>query len=142
MRPKDLSFQDCEAILSKSRYGRLGLCADGKPYVVPMSYVYSAGKIFLHSRPLGKKVDHVKKNKEVCFQVDLLDENRWSSVIAYGKARLSSDPEARRRMFESFTARSLKGHGSKAFSREDLEKMEMTIWEIEVEEITGREGIW
>jgi hypothetical protein len=45
-------------------------------------------------------------------------------------------------MFESFTARSLKGHGSKAFSREDLEKMEMTIWEIEVEEITGREGIW
>jgi nitroimidazol reductase NimA-like FMN-containing flavoprotein (pyridoxamine 5'-phosphate oxidase superfamily) len=137
-----MPVKDCEAILSKSRYGRLGLCADGKPYVVPMSYVYSAGKIFLHSRPWGKKVDHVKKNKEVCFQVDLLDENRWSSVIAYGKARLSSDQEARRRMFESFTARDLQGHGGQTFSREDLEKMEMTIWEIEVEEITGREGIW
>jgi nitroimidazol reductase NimA-like FMN-containing flavoprotein (pyridoxamine 5'-phosphate oxidase superfamily) len=142
MRPRELTIQECEAILSKSRYGRLGLCADGKPYVVPMSYVYSAGNIFLHSRPLGKKVDHAKKNQEICFEVDLLDENRWSSVIAYGKVRLSSDPEARRRMFESFTAKDLQGHGGKAFSREEMEKMEMTLWEIKVEEITGREGVW
>jgi nitroimidazol reductase NimA-like FMN-containing flavoprotein (pyridoxamine 5'-phosphate oxidase superfamily) len=142
MRPRDLTFQECEAILSKSRYGRLGLCADGKPYVVPMSYVYSPGRIFLHSRSAGKKVDLAQRNQDVCFQVDLLEKSCWSSVIAYGKARLSSDREAKRRMFESFTARDLQGHGGKAFSREDLEKMEMTIWEIEVEEMTGREGLW
>jgi nitroimidazol reductase NimA-like FMN-containing flavoprotein (pyridoxamine 5'-phosphate oxidase superfamily) len=142
MRPRELTFQECESILSKSRYGRLGLCADGKPYVVPMSYVYSSGKIFLHSRSSGKKADLARKNKEVCFQVDLLDGNRWSSVIAIGNAQLSSDREAKRRMFESFTARDLQGHGGKAFSLQDLEKMDMTIWEIEVEEMTGREGIW
>jgi nitroimidazol reductase NimA-like FMN-containing flavoprotein (pyridoxamine 5'-phosphate oxidase superfamily) len=142
MRPRDLTFQECEAILSNSRYGRLGLCAEGKPYVVPMSYVYSAGRVFLHSRSSGKKIDHAQKNDEVCFQVDLLDGNRWSSVIAYGKARLNSDREAKRRMFESFTARDLQGHGGKAFSLEDLEKMEMTIWEIDVREMTGREGVW
>jgi len=107
-----------------------------------MSYVYSEGKIFLHSRSSGRKADLARKNKEVCFQVDLLDENRWSSVIAYGMAQLSSDNQAKRRMFKSFTTRDLRGHGGKAFSLQDLEKMDMTIWEIEVEEMTGREGIW
>jgi hypothetical protein len=45
-------------------------------------------------------------------------------------------------MFEAFTKKGLGGHGGKQFRREELEKMDMTIWEIEIEEMTGREGIW
>ena len=45
-------------------------------------------------------------------------------------------------MFDAFTNKGQGGHGGKKFSREELEKMPMTIWEIEIEEMTGREGVW
>jgi len=142
MKPRELSREECLALLEKARYGRLGLSLNDLPYIVPMSYVYHDGRIFLHSRGKGKKVEYVTENPRVCFQVDLLDKNRWSSVNAYGTARLSDDLESKKRMFDSFTARGLGGHGGKQFQKEDLEKMEMTIWEIEIEEISGREGMW
>jgi hypothetical protein len=36
----------------------------------------------------------------------------------------------------------LGGHGGKSFQRQDLERMDMTIWEIVIDELTGREGVW
>jgi uncharacterized protein len=142
MKPRELTPVECAALLSAARYGRLGLSFNDLPYVIPMSYVYFNNKIYLHSQGGGKKIDLVSNNPSVCLQIDQLDKNRWSSVIAYGKARLSSDVEAKRKMFDVFTQKGLAGHGGKKFDREELENMEMTIWEIEVEEMTGREGIW
>ncbi len=142
MKPRDLSIEECEKLLSSTRYGRLGLSQNDAPYVIPMSYVYANGKIYLHSRGRGKKVDIASQNPKVCFQIDLLDKNRWSSVLAFGRAKLSEDNEAKKRMFDIFMGNEMKGHGGKQFSREELEKMEMTIWEIDIEELTGREGMW
>ena len=142
MKPRDLTQEESAALLSTARYGRLGLSLKDLPYVIPMSYVYSNSKIYLHSRGGGKKIDFVSGNSRVCFQIDRLDKDRWSSVVAYGKARLSSDIEAKRKMFEAFTQKGLGGHGGKQFSREELERMDMTVWEIEIDEMTGREGIW
>jgi len=142
MKPRELSRDECMAALAAGKYGRLALSSDDAPYVVPMSYVYFSNKIYLHSRGRGKKVDFVSKNPRVCFEVDKLDKDRWSSVLAFGKAILSSDAEAKAKMFEAFTKKGLGGHGGKQFRREELEKMDMTIWEIEIEEMTGREGIW
>jgi nitroimidazol reductase NimA-like FMN-containing flavoprotein (pyridoxamine 5'-phosphate oxidase superfamily) len=142
MKPRELSTEECLSMLAAARYGRLGLSWNDEPYVVPMSHVYRDGKIYLHSRGNGKKVEYAAKNPRVCFQIDLLDKNRWSSVVAYGTARLSDDVEAKKRMFDAFTAKGLGGHGGKQFHREELEKMEMTIWEIEIQEMSGREGMW
>jgi hypothetical protein len=142
MKPRDLSEEECANLLSAARYGRLGLAKDSQPYVVPMSFVYADGRIYLHSRGSGQKVEYVSGNPRVCFQVDLLEKGRWSSVIAFGSARLSDSVEAKQRMFDAFTAKGQGGHGGKKFSREELERMPMTIWEIEIEEMTGREGVW
>jgi len=140
MKPRELSSEECTALLSAGRYGRLALSLNDSPYVIPMAYVFSAGKIYLHSRGAGKKVEIASRNPRVCFEVDSLQRNQWSSVVVYGKATLSSDLQAKMRMFESFVG--MKGHGGKKFSPEDLEKMPMTVWEIEIEEMTGREGVW
>ena len=142
MKPRDLSKEECLNLLSAARYGRLGLAKGVQPYVVPMSYVFSDGRIYLHSRGGGMKMDFASANPRVCFQVDSLDKGHWSSVIAFGPARLSDDIEAKQRMFDAFTARGQGGHGGKKFSREELERMPMTVWEIEIEEMTGREGVW
>lgn len=142
MKPRDLSKDECSSLLSATRYGRLALTKGSQPYIVPMSYVYQDGRIYLHSRGNGKKVEYVTENPRVCFQIDLLEKERWSSVIATGIARLSDSVEAKQKMFDAFTNKGQGGHGGKKFSREELEKMPMTIWEIEIEEMTGREGVW
>lgn len=142
MKHRVLSPQECTSLLSEGRYGRLGLSLNDVPYVIPISYVYSENRIYLHSRGGGKKIDYASKNPSVCFQYDRLEGDRWRSVVAYGKAKLSSDIEAKQRMFDAFTQKGLGGHGGKKFRREELEKMEMTVWEIEIMDITGREGVW
>ncbi|VVB70177.1 Pyridoxamine 5'-phosphate oxidase [uncultured archaeon] len=142
MKPRELSREECIALLAKCRYGRLGLSQSDQTYIIPMSYVYSQGRIFLHSRGRGKKLEFVTKNPRVCFQIDTLDKNNWSSVLAYGIARLSDDIEAKKRMFEAFTEKGLGGHGGKKFQPEELERMPLTVWEISIEELTGREGVW
>jgi nitroimidazol reductase NimA-like FMN-containing flavoprotein (pyridoxamine 5'-phosphate oxidase superfamily) len=142
MKQRDLSKEECSSLLSSARYGRLGLAKEDRPYIVPMSYVYADGRIYLHSQGGGMKLEYAAANPRVCFQIDLLDKGRWSSVIAFGPARLSDGIEAKQRMFDAFTARGLGGHGGKKFSREELERMPMTVWEIEIEELTGREGVW
>jgi len=50
--------------------------------------------------------------------------------------------EAKQRMFDAFTKKGQGGHAGKQFSREELERMPMTVWEIEIEEMTGKEGVW
>jgi len=142
MKPRDMSGEECEDLLAKSRFGRVGLSMGGEPYVVPMSYVYADGSILLHSGLRGKKLEMARDNPRVCFEVDSVEKGRWKSVIAFGRARLSADADAKERLFDIFTKGEMGGHGGKRFSREDMEKMPMVIWVIEIEEMTGREGVW
>lgn len=142
MKPREISGEECEQLLTNSRFGRLGLCGGDGPYIVPMSYVYAGGSILLHSGLKGRKLEMARENPRVCFQVDSVERGRWRSVTAFGDVRLSADPEAKERLFDIFTKRQMAGHGGKSFRREDVEKMPMVIWEIEIENITGREGVW
>ena len=137
-----LSSDECTSLLSAARYGRLALSKDNQPYVVPMSYVYQDGKLYLHSRGMGKKVEYATNNPRVCFQIDVLEKERWSSVVVSGISRLSDSVEAKQKMFDAFTKKGQGGHAGKKFSREEMEKMPMTIWEIEILEMTGKEGVW
>jgi nitroimidazol reductase NimA-like FMN-containing flavoprotein (pyridoxamine 5'-phosphate oxidase superfamily) len=142
MKPRELSQDECKTLLSSVRFGRLGLSRNNLPYVVPMSYVYHGNVIRLHSRGKGKKVEYVTENSNVCFQIDVLDKDHWSSVTVFGTAKLSDSVDAKQKMFDAFTEKGQGGHGGKKFQREELEKMDMTIWEINIVEMTGREGVW
>ncbi|HII06376.1 MAG TPA: pyridoxamine 5'-phosphate oxidase family protein [Methanotrichaceae archaeon] len=142
MKPREMSVEECMDLLAKSRFGRVGLSSGDQPYVVPMSYVYVDGVILLHSGLRGKKLGIVRDNPRVCFEVDSVEKGKWKSVIVFGKARLSQDMDAKQRLFDIFTKSEMGGHGGKSFSREDIEKMPMMIWEIEIEEMAGREGVW
>jgi len=142
MKPREMSGEECEDLLAKSMFGRLGLSEGGQPYVVPMSYVYAGGVILLHSGLRGRKLEMAKENPRAAFEVDFVEKGRWKSVIVFGKVRLSTDAEAKKKLFDIFTKSEMGGHGGKRFSREEMEKMPMVIWEIEIEEMTGREGVW
>ena len=62
------------SILDTAKILRLGLAVDNEPYVVPMNYGYrmEAGKLtlYLHSAVQGKKLDMLKANPNVFFELD------------------------------------------------------------------------
>ena len=76
---------------------RIGLCLDNLPYVVPLNFGYRDNCLYMHTGSTGKKLDIIRKNNNVCFEMDVDheliqtgDPCRWSmkysSIIGYGKA--------------------------------------------------------
>lgn len=43
---------------------------DGYPQVIPMNFVYAGGVIYMHSHPFGEKLENIRRNPSVGFEVD------------------------------------------------------------------------
>jgi nitroimidazol reductase NimA-like FMN-containing flavoprotein (pyridoxamine 5'-phosphate oxidase superfamily) len=79
-----LTRAQIDAVLHQSTVGRIGVHADGKTYVVPVTYVYDGDSVYGHSK-LGQKIRMMRRSPDVCFEVDDIDDMaNWKSVIAYG----------------------------------------------------------
>ena len=100
-----LTQEQIEELFLRAEVGRLGtFFQDGFPYVLPMHFVYFDNKIYLHGLAKGKKIDNIKFNSNVCFEIDemlsLLYEGvenpcdvntEFNSIILQGKAFLVDD---------------------------------------------------
>jgi hypothetical protein len=110
MRQKRREVQDREAILAimaEARICRIGLSDAGQPYVVPMHFGLGKNCLYLHCARAGRKLDILRKNDRVCFEMDILGDikpgasacgwsTRYRSVIGFGRASLVDDPVERR----------------------------------------------
>jgi len=66
-----LTQEEIEKLFIRAEVGRIGSFGeDGYPYIVPMHFVYHDNKIYLHGLPKGKKIDNIKLNPNVCFEID------------------------------------------------------------------------
>jgi nitroimidazol reductase NimA-like FMN-containing flavoprotein (pyridoxamine 5'-phosphate oxidase superfamily) len=92
---EEMSVKEIERFLTCARVGRIGICLENGPYIVPVGYTYSNGKIFFHTCSKGLKMDGVRKNPNVCFEVDesLSDASMYKSVIVFGTAEIITDKE-------------------------------------------------
>ena len=61
-------------ILDTAKLLHLGLCVDNEPYVVPMNYGYVLDgeklTVYLHGARQGKKLDMMRANPNVFFELD------------------------------------------------------------------------
>lgn len=91
-----LSSEETEKILITRTHGILSVLGDDDyPYGVPLSFVYSEGKIYFHSAKSGHKIDALLRHPKVSFTVvdqDVIVPESFTtyfrSVIVFGKARL------------------------------------------------------
>lgn len=92
---EEMSRGEIEQFLTCARIGRLGMCMKDGPYVVPVGYAYVEGKIFFHTCNMGLKIKGIKRNPDVCFEVDeaLSDTSMFKSVIVFGTAEIIDDKE-------------------------------------------------
>jgi len=109
MRRAERALDDHEIrrILREGRICRVGLCHEDWPYVVPMNYGWSDGRIYLHSADRGTKLRLMECNPRVCFEVTGAAEvvpgttacdatTRYESVIGWGLVHVVRDEAERR----------------------------------------------
>lgn len=81
----ELNSKEIEDLLSSEATGRIGCHAEGRTYVVPITYAYDGRDVYCHS-PEGLKLRMMRKNPVVCFEVDRIqDMGNWKSVIVHGR---------------------------------------------------------
>ena len=101
-------LQQIRAILDTAKVLRLGLAVNNEPYVVPMNYGYTMENgnliLYLHSAVRGKKLDMIRANPRVFFEMDCdlvpFESEKpcqyglsYSSVMGRGTAVIVEDVE-------------------------------------------------
>jgi uncharacterized protein len=108
--------KEIEAIIQKAEVCRLGMAVDNMPYVVPVNYGYDGKYLYIHCSRQGRKLDMIRKNKRVCFEISVDAEIRnrdkpacdWStayrSVIGYGDAYIIDDFDQKKQALDVIMA--------------------------------------
>jgi uncharacterized protein len=154
MRRKNQEIVDrkvIEGILSKSLICRIGMICDGIPYIVPLNYGYNKNTIYMHSASEGKKIDILKKNSNVCFEIEDTTEiiekdlacdwaTKYRSLIGYGTVEIITEYEQKKRGLDIIMSQ----HGSTANNIYKEEKVKNTvILKLTIERVTGKQsGNW
>jgi nitroimidazol reductase NimA-like FMN-containing flavoprotein (pyridoxamine 5'-phosphate oxidase superfamily) len=136
---------EIEQLLQQQVVGRIGCHANGLTYVVPVSYAYDGNSIYCHTFE-GMKVDMMRKNPQVCFEVDSTKNlANWQSVIAWGTFQeLSEGPNRgeaikmlRERKVPILSSQTMQLGSQWPFVSVD-DKIEGIIFRIQLMEKTGR----
>ncbi len=110
MRRKEKEITDrtkIEAILKRGKMCRVAFFDEEFPYMVPLSFGFDGKAIWFHGFNGGKKMECLRKNPKVCFEVEEdveIVENpdpcEWSvkyrSVVGFGTASVIEDPTEKR----------------------------------------------
>ena len=93
-----LGERESRALLRGEATGRLGCSDHGKPYIVPVHYLFDNDYVYVQSPP-GHKIDVLRDNPNACLQVDeVRDDAHWRSVLAFGLYEEVKDMKERERV--------------------------------------------
>ena len=136
-------------ILDAGKVLHLGLAVDNEPYVVPMNYgyTYENGKLvmYLHSAVRGKKLDMIRANSKVFFEIDCDWKPfegvkpcqyglAYSSIMGKGVARILEDVEEKKQAMTFL----MKTQTGKDFVFTDELVSIVAVIRIDVEEYTAK----
>ena len=142
-------INEIKEILDKSMIVHVGMVDDGEPYVVPMNYGYTLENgelcIYLHGATVGRKIDIIKKNPKVffemeCDQVPFEGENpcqyglAYSSIMGHGTAVIVEDVEEKKRAMTVL----MKTQTEKDFEFQDRLVSAVAVIRIDVSEYTAK----
>ena len=136
-----------EKLLEESAIGRLGCYAEGRIFVVPLNYGYDGKFIYAHSKE-GMKIDIMRKNPEVCFEIDEREETgSWRSVIVWGEYEEITGIRNQRAAMKVFTAqqarvipnyKAMPSHGFVSGLKKENDPFKSIVFRISIREKSGR----
>lgn len=135
-----LGERESRALLAQGVLGRLGCSDKGKPYVVPVYYLFDDDCVYAHSLS-GHKIDILRANPNACLQVDEIeDDYHWRSVIAFGFYEEVNDEAERERILASLFRRL--PHLTPVESRAKDSARQTIVIRLRITEITGVYESW
>ena len=138
-------------IIDQCKVCRLGMSDNGQPYIVPLSFGWrfedNKLTLYFHSANEGKKIDILKTNKRVCFEIDtdfrLIEGSEacnyscaYASIIGSGSIEFITNPEEKitglNSLMKHQTGKDIEHH----YSEEALATV--TVYKMNVEEFSGK----
>lgn len=81
----EMTIDECYSALRKATVGRLGCALNNQPYVLPINFALDDTYLYGFTT-LGQKVEWLRSNPLVCFEVDeITNDNNWMSIILFGR---------------------------------------------------------
>ncbi len=143
-----LQREQIVAIMTKTNCCRIALVDGNYPYVVPVNYAVSNDHLYFHSAKEGKKIDILRKNNSVCFEMDIEGEiipgqnacswgMKYVSVIGFGQASFIQDNAGKRKALDILMEK-YAGRSDFSYSDNDLDKI--IIIDVKIMEISGKQS--
>jgi nitroimidazol reductase NimA-like FMN-containing flavoprotein (pyridoxamine 5'-phosphate oxidase superfamily) len=141
----EMKDTEIKEMLGKHFIGRIGCHAKGKTYVVPISYAFDGKYVYCHTHE-GMKLNMMRENPNVCFEVDSMENKTiWKSIIAWGRFEEISNLHERSNALKILMGRAYPFISKKMqlgahwpFLPDDLDNIKGVVFRISVDEKTGR----
>lgn len=148
MRRKDREITDraeINAILGAAHLMRIALADGDTPFLVPVFYAFDGTAIYFHSAQAGTKIDIMKRNNKICFEVSIdhgVVENdaacdfeaQHRTVIGFGKVAFVTDDVEKINALDRIVAH----FSEKKFEYPKANLSRTVIIRIDIESIKGK----
>lgn len=143
------------AFLHEARVGHIASAQDGQPFINPTTFWFDEERhqIAFHSNVTGRVRSNIEQNPRVCFEASesakLLPSNvalefslQFRSVIAFGRARLVTDPQEARRVLYGLIRKYFPAMSPGKEFRQvtDKELKRTSVYAIQIEAWSGKEN--
>ncbi len=138
---------DIDGIIRACDVIRVGMSVDNEPYIVPMNFGFDGECFYFHGAKEGRKIDMIKVNPRVCFELDtehrlIGDSDRacdwtmkYASVMGTGIMRIVEDHSEKAKALD-ILMQQYGGKDTYSYSEKMLERI--GILKLEIKSIRGK----
>jgi uncharacterized protein len=162
------SLSNMIKFLNEERVGRVAsIDEQGYPQIIPMNFVYAKndlidtqsvnknnGAVYMHSHPFGEKIENIKRNSKVGFEVDSYvcflpsyyfhptdasqADTLYISVVIKGNAAIVQDPDEKANALNALMKKYQKEGGYESLSSNMGSVREVTVLKVVPDQIRGK----
>jgi len=140
---------DAYAMLDANWIAHVGFCVDGQPFVIPMLYARRGDVLLLHGSIASRLIGRVGEGIEACVTMTLVDglvlarshfhhSVNYRSVVAFGRARLLTEPAQKTHALAHFVDALLPGRAAESRAPDKNELAATAVLEFEMRDISGK----
>jgi uncharacterized protein len=142
---------EIESIINDSDVCRIAFAVKEIPYIVTLNFGYVGGdekKLYFHCANEGRKLDMIRKNNYVCFEMDCDHQltpgkkacdfgMKYKSIIGYGNITIIEGSEEKMIGFNAIMSHYVNG-GSLNYDKTLVDGS--TILRLDIQEFTGKKS--
>ena len=162
------SLSNMISFLNEERVGRVASIDEhGYPQIIPMNFVYvknnlidtqsdnkNIGAVYMHSHPIGEKIENIKRNSKVGFEVDSYvcflpsyyfhptdasqADTLYISVVIKGNAAIVHDPDEKANALNALMKKYQKEGRYESLSSNMGSVREVTVLKVVPDQIHGK----